>query len=48
MLEYEGKLYIYNHYPADWETYIDLPTGNNAENNWYYVYPGGVTEAPKN
>ena len=48
MLEYEGKLYIYNHYPADWETYINLPTGNNAENNWYYVYPGGVTEAPKN
>ena len=44
MLEYEGKLYIYNHYPADGETYINLPTGNNAENNWYYVYPGGALE----
>lgn len=45
MLEYDGKLYIYNHYPQDTETWIPLPNGHNGGNNWFYVNSGGALEA---
>ncbi|MDY4126515.1 MAG: type II secretion system protein [Lachnospiraceae bacterium] len=45
MLEYEGKLYIYNHYPNDNEIWQPLPNGHNGGNNWYYVNSGGALES---